>query len=165
MLIRPKVVILAVVSSAMMVLGVASPADASLASGTGTFSIFNQNSFKCLGISNGLAGQWTCSLGNDQSWHWGAAKPGRPDYRRLVNANGLCLAVNGQSKANGARILGYACTGTADQYWSTLSVGGGDVEIVNFNSGRVVGVAGGSKANGAAVVQWINLNHLDQYWS
>ena len=70
---------------------------------------------RCIGISNGLAGLWNCTRNPDQSWHWSTAQSGV--YKMLINGNGQCLAVNGGSTANGARILGYRCTGSTDQYW------------------------------------------------
>ena len=161
---RPKALALAAASSVIMVLGLASPADATLIDGTGDFSIFNENSNKCLGISNGLAGQWTCSLGDDQNWHWGGtARDNR--YRQLVNWKGQCLAVNGGSTADGARILGYRCTATSDQYWRVQNAAGFDVVILNYKSDKLVGVSGGSMANGAAVVQWTVTGAPNQLWS
>ena len=138
----------------------------------GGFRIHNYNaSGKCIGIANGLAGDWDCTSNPDQDWHWGY--PIAPGWRELVNGNGQCLAVNGASTSAGARILGYECVKSEDQYWATEdSPVAGQSYLVNYKArfsrsatGRIVGVAGASTANGAPLVLWPAEGHPDQFWS
>jgi hypothetical protein len=135
------------------------------------FRIHNYNARgKCIGIANGLAGDWDCTSNPDQTWHWGEAN--KEGWRELVNGEGKCLAVNGGSTDAGARILGYACVKSSDQYWEFWSTPPWDgwSTLMNYkgwiwgSSGWAVGVAGGSTANGAALVLWSSEGHADQIW-
>lgn len=137
----------------------------------GEFRIHNYNARgKCIGIANGLAGDWDCTTNRDQTWRWGDANA--EGYHELVNGDGKCLAVNGGSTDAGARILGYECVKSSDQYWEFWTNPWGWYELVNYKgwflggsgSGWIVGVAGASTANGAALVLWPSLNHPDQMW-
>ena len=134
--------------------------------GGGTFQIHNVRAAgKCIGISAGLAGDWNCTTNPDQTWHWGPANSF--GFNELINGNGQCLAVSGGSVSQGARILGYSCLGTSDQYWLT----GIDDDLLNYNwvanvsaVASVVGVGGASTANGAPLVLWSANTSTDQKW-
>lgn len=123
-------------------------------------AIFNLNSNRCLGISNGQAGIWNCTTNPDQTWHLGYSYQNDPNARQLINGNGQCLGVQGGSLSWGARVVAWTCNGHADQYWYI-----GDGPITNRNSWLTLGVSGGSTANGAAVVQWQSNGHPDQVWN
>jgi hypothetical protein len=137
----------------------------------GTFNILNANAVgKCIGISNGLAGDWDCTSNPDQTWHWGQSI--FRDWLELRNGNNQCLAVNGASTGANARILGYPCVGSPDQYWKLfVNLDNGSAQLVNFNGwrdrhgeGKVIGVAGGSKENGAPLVLWWPDGSPNQDW-
>lgn len=129
------------------------------------FQIHNFNADgKCIGIANGLAGDWWCTNNPDQTWHWGAANAA--GWQHLVNGDNQCLAVNGVSTADGARILGYLCVDSLDQYWMPAPFpASGQLYIVNHNSRKIVGVDGGSTDNGAALVQWPPQAPPAQLWN
>lgn len=40
-----------------------------LAAGSGNIANYGASG-KCIGISNGLAGDWNCTQNGDQRWHW-----------------------------------------------------------------------------------------------
>ena len=134
----------------------------------GYFQLHNVNaSGKCIGISGGIAGDWTCTTNPDQTWHWG---PGNGiGWNQLINGNGQCLAVSGGSEAQGARILGYTCLGTADQYWWENT---NDLHLYNYKAyadfpssgGWVVGVNAASTAYGAPLILWPWNTSSDQEW-
>ncbi|WP_027344182.1 RICIN domain-containing protein [Hamadaea tsunoensis] len=130
------------------------------------FGIKNPNSGRCLGIdSGGLAGIWDCTTNLDQTWHIGTSSG--TGYNQIVNGLGQCLAVNGGSTADGARILGYTCTGSADQYWKNNRYTNGGQQIftfVNMKSGKGIGTSAGHTNNGAPAIQWPDTGHPDQTW-
>jgi hypothetical protein len=123
--------------------------------------IVNYHSHLCLGITGGQdnapAVQWNCdySAGHpDQEW-WAsqAIAPGSP-YTQIVNSAGECLGIAGGSTAEGAKVVGWNCLGTPDQYWETYATCSGQYILINYKSGDVLGVAGNSTAEGAPIVQW-----------
>jgi hypothetical protein len=71
--------------------------------------------------------------------------------------------VAGGSTTEGARIYGWHCNGSANQYWDVADDANYEI-LVNGNSGLVLGVAGGSTAVGAAVVQWPFTGAANQFW-
>jgi hypothetical protein len=132
---------------------------------TSSFPLVNANSDLCLGIAGGAddapAVQWTCNDSANQAWHWGSSGILGVGlvYYQLINGDGQCLGVAGNSTAEGAQIYGWSCNGAANQYWYA-----NDGVITNYHSSKVVGVAGNSEAVGAAIVQWPFTNALNQYW-
>ena len=127
----------------------------------------NENAVgKCIGISGGFAGDWNCTTNPDQTWHWG---PGNSfGYDELINGNGQCLAVSAGSVSQGARILGYSCLGTSDQYWyrdpTSDSLYNYNAVFNGSSTADVVGVSGASTANGAPLVLWRANGSADQKW-
>lgn len=81
---------------------------------------------------------------------------GTPGVRcRVQNRNsGKVLAVDGMSTANGASVVQFDDTGTADHGWRLVDLGNGRVKVRNEHSGRVLGVDGMSTANSARIVQF-----------
>jgi hypothetical protein len=67
--------------------------------------------------------------------------------------NGLVLGVLGAAKHDGARVVQWGSTGSADQLWDIKRIGSFH-RIVNRNSGKVLDVAGYSTNNGAPIHQW-----------
>ncbi|GAA1501427.1 hypothetical protein GCM10009827_010840 [Dactylosporangium maewongense] len=137
--------------------------------------IYNRNAAKCIGIANGLAGIYTCTTNNDQTWHSpaGSCHPTYPTYCMYVNGDGRCLAVNGGNIYNGSRILGFPCTGSLDQYWArALDPNQNSVEhnLMNLKGGLegcacVLAVQSISTYNGAPVVLWASNGSADQHWT
>jgi hypothetical protein len=117
----------------------------------GTLVFVNFSVDRCIGISGGNAGIYTCTFINDQAWKVIASKTVSGNvYAQIENQKGQCLGV---SKT---RVVGQACnSANNDQYWNNTLKGvvcGAAAPVVNLGTGKVVGVAGGSTANGAAVV-------------
>jgi hypothetical protein len=158
----------AAVASSLGLLAAAIASSPPARAATSNFELFNANSGRCIGISNGLAGDWTCTGHADQTWNFGP--PNANAYSMIINGNQQCLAVKGGTIANGTRILGYSpCTGTPDQFWKVVqdpSNPHGAVSLIlnEANSSYVIGVSGSSTANGAAVVLWSKNGHFDQDW-
>ena len=129
-----------------------------------SFPVHNHDGL-CLGITGGEddapAVQWTCNGSANQTWHWGSSNAA--GYTQLINGDGECLGVAGESTSEGARIYGWTCNGHPDQYWAVSPYDGYDI-FHDYHSGLVLGVAGGSTAVGAAVVQWASTLALNQLW-
>ena len=66
---------------------------------------------------------------------------------------GKCLDVDGQSPADGARIVQYHCDGLFNQRFTIREVGNGQVEIETF-AGKCLDVDGQNPADGARIVQY-----------
>lgn len=146
---------------------------------------------RCIGLSRDWAGDWTCvpfASSLDQWWN--------PLFQQTVyskdvtlnvnvngtmvkytqtnvafypwrNQNSRCLAVDAGRTNSGARIRGWDCTYTPDQYWGQVSLPfmpHGYFYLVNGKSNLVAGVSSSSTANGATVVQFDPYAHSDQYW-
>jgi hypothetical protein len=129
-------------------------------------NIVNQYTGKCIGIANGVAGDWTCTHNADQTWHWGASVA--TGWYQLINGNGQCLAVDGGTIRQGSRILGFKCVGSADQYWWRYAGVGPISNYKGFSdpdTAWVIGVGGGSTSNGAPVVLWPDDGSTNQLWN
>jgi hypothetical protein len=84
---------------------------------------------------------------------------------RIQNQNsGLVLGVTGMSTADGADVVQFADSGTADHLWQLIDNGDGYLRIQNQNSGLVLGVTGMSTADGADVVQFADSGTTDHLW-
>ena len=83
----------------------------------------------------------------------------------MISRNsGQALDVAGASTANGAAVDQWPYSGTANQQWSIISVGG-YYKLISRNSGQALDVAGQSTANGAHVDQWPDSGTTNQQWS
>jgi hypothetical protein len=86
-------------------------------------------------------------------------------FASLVSRNsGKCLDVTAASRANGARLQQWRCTGGANQQFQLQATGGGWSMLLARHSGKVVDVAGRSRADGASVWQWTWLGGANQQW-
>jgi lysophospholipase L1-like esterase len=96
----------------------------------------------------------------------GGGGGGFSGYYKLISRNsGQALDVVGQSTANSALVDQWPYSGTANQQWNIVSVGGGYYKLLNRNSGQALDVAGQSTANGAAVDQWPDSGTANQQWN
>ncbi len=87
-------------------------------------------------------------------------------YYKLVNRNsGKVLDVTGASTANGANIIQWTDSGTANEQWSIVSVGNGYSKLISRSSGKALDVTGASTANGAQVIQWADSGTTNQQWN
>jgi hypothetical protein len=144
--------------------GAAGGAFASTEHYTGTLVFVNFSVDRCIGISGGKAGIFTCTFVNDQAWQVIATKTVKGNsYAQIENEKSQCLGV---SKT---RVVGQACNSANNgQYWNNTVRGvvcGAAAPVVNLASGKVVGVAGASTANGAAVVVFSYQHKCNnQFW-
>jgi hypothetical protein len=83
-----------------------------------------------------------------------------------LNTNGQsCLDVTNLSKANGAHVQQWQCTGKANQQWTLVpSKVAGYYSVRNQNSGACLDVTGASTANGTQVQQWACWEGPQQLW-
>jgi pectin methylesterase-like acyl-CoA thioesterase len=74
-------------------------------------------------------------------------------YTLKVSASGQCLDVPGASKAGGALLQQWGCTGDTWQQFKVVAAGAG-YNLVNVNSGMCVDVPGASSSTGVRLQQW-----------
>jgi hypothetical protein len=85
---------------------------------------------------------------------------------KVVNRNsGKVAGVSGASTADGASIVQWADTGSADQRWNISRNTGGNAVITNAGSAKVAGVYQGSTSQGVRAVQWTSTGAADQQWT
>jgi alpha-L-fucosidase len=85
-------------------------------------------------------------------------------YFRIVNRNsGKVLDVSGASTADGARVVQWPWTGSANQQWNLLPNPDGSVRLRSVNSGKVLDSPAGS-AQGAALDQSADSDSDNQRW-
>jgi uncharacterized protein len=135
------------------------PADAAAAG----FRIHNVKSGKCIGISSGNAGDWTCTTNPDQTWHWYVTSAWDDQMLLLQNGNDQCLASKNLGDGDGDAVYAENCdAGDVSQAWDEVAASTG-IYLQDY-FGYVIGVNGGSTANGAQLIMWDQLSHSDQYW-
>jgi hypothetical protein len=147
----------------------------------GGFVIFNyrldsSGNPLCLGTngtSNGSAAVLVkCGGSKDETWHWGGDND---TWAQLENNNNQCLAVQGGSTKEGARVVGWKCLSGSkhkDQYWYTnpkYTCSEGSYytfqPFFNEKSGYVLGVVG-TPARGARTDIWKFQNKCNnQFWA
>jgi hypothetical protein len=79
--------------------------------------------------------------------------------------NGLALDVPGWSGSQGTPLDQWTVTGTPNQMWQLVNLGGNLVELVNVNSGLALEVANSSTAAGAQIDQSGYSGAKNQIWS
>ncbi|MFI5800018.1 glycosyl hydrolase family 95 catalytic domain-containing protein [Streptomyces sp. NPDC051677] len=84
---------------------------------------------------------------------------------KLVNRNsGKVMEVSGASTSNGASVIQWPWSGSANQQWKLLPDYDGSYRLSNVNSGKVLDNPGGSTSNGTALDQWSDTNGSNQWW-
>ncbi|MGH3166421.1 MAG: RICIN domain-containing protein [Trebonia sp.] len=137
--------------------------------------MLNFQSGICLDInSSGDVVQATCDGSASQNWQWGGIDISRGEYsfHQIINSNGECLGVSGDSTAEGARADVAACSGNADQYWESLTYfticEQGETEyylLENEASDYFLSVVGDSNSSGASVdLEETQSGCTTQYW-
>ena len=126
-----------------------------------TWKLINRNSGKVLGISGAgtadgaLAVQWPDTGTLDQRWaialDSGLVTNG---VYRIQNLNSAkVLGVTSMSTSEGAQVVQWADTGTADHKWRARLLNDGSYVFTNVNSGKVLSVDQMMSGNGAKAVQ------------
>jgi alpha-L-fucosidase 2 len=84
---------------------------------------------------------------------------------RLVNRrSGAVLDVSGGSTADGAKVIQWPWSGSANQQWRLLPNRDGSFRLSCARSGKVLDSPGGS-GQGAALVQWADNGGTNQWWT
>lgn len=84
-------------------------------------------------------------------------------YRILAGHSSKALDVEGQSHADGAKLIQWTYNGGANQHWRVEPVGG-FFRIIASHSGKALDVEGGSVADGAKLIQWTYHGGGNQHW-
>lgn len=122
-----------------------------------TVQIKAQGARQCLeatGAQGAQVRRGECAPGKmSQVWRMEPAREGRGQYRLVSVESGLCLDVDGESRADGASIIQWPCKATGrvgNQLWTLRPAGRGAVQLVASHSNACVHVTGGRQG---AVVQ------------
>lgn len=76
------------------------------------------------------------------------------------------MNINGNSLANGARVIQYPCGAYANEYfvfWRDGNVPTGYWWVQAYTSGKVLNIAGASTANGADLIQYTRGHYDNEY--
>ena len=82
----------------------------------------------------------------------------------MKGKSGMCLDMNGASKANGAQMIVWGKNGGKNQQFTFLKQKDGSYVIKSVNSGKVLDVNGASKSWGQNVIQWQANGGANQKW-
>jgi len=75
-------------------------------------------------------------------------------YQVVVKHSGLALNVAGGVKDPGRQVIQWPVSGTDNEKWQFIDIGGGFYNIVVKHSGLALNVGGGTNHRGARVFQW-----------
>lgn len=130
---------------------------------SGSFSLVNVNSNKCLDVNGrstadgALVIQWPCTGATNQRWTTEDAGSG---WVRLRAAHSnKCMGVAGSSTTDGALLEQRTCGSGTNQQFQLVDQGGGQLRITPRHSGKAVDVINCSTADAAQVRQWTWLNN------
>lgn len=116
--------------------------------------IRNPQSGRCAELKGGVGTPvqlWDCGT---QDWVYNESTGA------LTGKDGSCLDATGGSSADGTKLIGWTCSGSANQKWS-LTAGGAITGI----GGKCVEAAGGGTANGTALQLWTCNGSAAQKWA
>jgi hypothetical protein len=140
----------------------AAPAASAVPNG---FEIVNHDGLCLTAGVDAPAVQANCTFASNQTWRQVSVSGRGVELR---NGRNQCLSIAGSSKSRGARVYGWRCKGSPDQYWTWDVFVNYGLYIENLHSHLFLGVSGGSTKPGAAVVQWSFQNPprgLNQAWN
>jgi hypothetical protein len=105
----------------------------------------------------------------NQQWNIGEITPTLDSTTYVIQTQGTgnrALDIEGNSKANSARMLLWNYHGRANQQFTVRYVPTtGYYTITSVSSGKAIDVSGGSTAQGAQVIQYSLHGRLNQQWS
>jgi hypothetical protein len=82
-------------------------------------------------------------------------------WHRFVNRNsGYCLAVSGNSGADGAKLIVWRCSSSGQAWLLT----GGEWGNVEAGSGKCMSIPGGSTTAGVQAIQWTCGSSYERLW-
>lgn len=137
------------------------------AAASGTVTVVNQKTGRCLAVAEGTRAkgahviQWRCTGGAEQRWRISK----RPGGIRLRNvASGQCLAIAYGTTKQGVKAIQWPCyRGKApEQVWVRNAKG----QLRNFDSRRCLAIANGTRKQGVKPIQWscYQGNAPEQVW-
>jgi hypothetical protein len=86
-------------------------------------------------------------------------------YYKLVNRkSGKVLDVSQANLQDGADVIQWTDTGSANQLWHVSDAGGGYKNLLSKNSGRALSIWARGTVNGDRAVQWVENDGNDQDW-
>jgi hypothetical protein len=153
---------LSTISASATTVAAGAPAASAIING---FEIENHDGLCLTAGADAPAVQANCTFAANQTWHQVSVSGRGVELRNGLNQ---CLGIAGSSKSRGARVYGWRCKGTRDQYWTWDVFVNYGLYIENLNSHLFLGVAGGSTKPGAAAVQWSGQNPpggVNQAWN
>ncbi|MFF0445889.1 RICIN domain-containing protein [Streptomyces sp. NPDC004609] len=83
---------------------------------------------------------------------------------RLASDPGQVANVKGASQQNGAAIIQWPLSRTANERWEPEATGGGYYRFRSVDSGLCLNVKGGGSADGAQVIQWTCGTAANEQW-
>ncbi|PWI42771.1 alpha-galactosidase [Streptomyces sp. ICBB 8177] len=86
-------------------------------------------------------------------------------YELVNGASGGRMDVDGDSTADGAKVLQWQENGQADQRWTFASAGGGAYTVTNANSGKLLNVPGPTTAEGTQLIQYHDDGNSNSRWT
>lgn len=86
------------------------------------------------------------------------------NYQLQNEASGLSMNVSGASTSDGAAIIQWGYSGTANELWTFKATSSGYYQINNVRSGKDAVVQGASTSNGAKIIQWTFGSSGDDQW-
>ncbi|MFF5115152.1 ThuA domain-containing protein [Streptosporangium sp. NPDC000509] len=85
-------------------------------------------------------------------------------YRLTAVHSSKAADVEGQSTADGARVLQWTAGSGTNQQWRFTAAAGGAFTLTGVQSGKCLDVNGGSTASGATIIQWTCHTAANQQW-
>jgi hypothetical protein len=95
-----------------------------------------------------------------------AGAPAYASYHQIANyGSGLCAGISSwELYNNGATVVQQQCTGSPEQLWADVPLGGGYHRFVNGRSGKCMDVRDGQNADRTPVQQWACTNYSGMAW-
>lgn len=121
-------------------------------------AIIGYGSGRCIDVTGGAYQSnpqlqiWTCTGGPNQQWRFYGDG--------TVRAFGLCMTVDGNSSANGAKIRLQTCSSSKYQQFELKSTH----DLVNHNAGKCVDVLNKGTASGTPLQLWQCTGTSNQKW-
>ena len=129
---------------------------------SGGYQLVSVSDDKCLDVpassqKNGVnIIQWPCTGNANQLFTLVSVKSQESSslvtnglYTVTIGHSGKCLDVEGNSKANGGKIIQWECHGGNNQKWQIENIGNGIYKIISLSSGKSLDVPSSSK-----IIQW-----------
>ncbi len=93
-------------------------------------------------------------------------EPGKAKFTAnlIAQHSNKCLDVFGGGTQDGASVIQWTCTNSANQQWKLVQQDNGYFTVVARHSGKCLDVFAGGTQDGAHVIQWTCHNGANQRW-